>query len=414
MRELLIVGVDPGTTVGYAALDTKGRILKTRSSKQLELNSLLEEIVKLGSVLAMGTDKGKCPSLIEKAAAKTGAKVIVPKEDMLVAEKEALTKGRATGNGHERDALAAALYAYKELEPLLNRIEKALEREGKQDIFMEVTEIVVATGTNIKDAIREADGKRKEDAEMLERSLITSATAATAKAATDAAEIKEKTPQEKMQEMLLKRLRNENEILRNYNDKLIARIKLTGKELKKAAKATTRNVVTDKKQDELEIQHRQLLAKMQAIINQKNTKLAELMHEKELLEMILATEGIVIKKLDTLGHDEFRQKNNRLDLKENDTVLVENPESFSQKTLEQLQHKNITVIVRNKISSAVAKTLHDYGITAVPAEGIGLIESENFAAADKEQLERAKERHAEKNIAGLIESYKEERKMQYD
>ncbi|MBI2549582.1 DUF460 domain-containing protein [Candidatus Woesearchaeota archaeon] len=413
MRELLIVGVDPGTTVGYAALDTHGRVLKTRSSKQLELNSLLEEIVKLGSILAIGTDKGKCPSLIGKAAAKTGAKIIVPKEDLLVAEKDALTKGRMSGNGHERDALAAALYAYKELEPLLNRIEKALEREGKQDIFREVTEIVVATGTNIKDAIRDADGKRKEEAEVLERSLITAATAA---AATDASELKEKTSQEKMQEMLLKRMKNENEILRNYNDKLIARIKLAGKELKKAAKAKLREsaATTDLRKQEIETRHRQLLAKMQGIINQKNTKLAGLMHEKELLERILAAEVVVIKKLDTLGYDELRQKNSRLGLKENDTVLVENPESFSQKTLEQLQHKNITVIARNKINSTVAKTLHDYGITAVPAAGIQLIESENFAAADKEQLERAKERHADKNIAGLIESYREERKMQYD
>ncbi|MBI3037027.1 DUF460 domain-containing protein [Candidatus Woesearchaeota archaeon] len=335
MRELLIVGVDPGTTVGYAVLDTRGNVLGTRSSKQLELNSLLEEIVKLGSVLAIGTDKGKCPSLIGKAAARTGAKIIVPKEDLLVAEKEALTKGRMTGNWHERDALAAALYAYKELEPLLNRIEKALEREGKQNIFMEVTETVVTAGINIKDAIREADGKRKEEAEVLERSLITAATAA---AATKAAGIKE-TSQEKMREIMLKRMKNENEILRNYNDKLIARIKLADKELKKAAKAKIREsmATTDPRKQEIETQHRQLLAKMQGIINQKNTKLAGLMHEKELLERILAEEAVVIKKLDTLGYDELRQKNSRLDLKENDTVLVENPESFSQKTLEQLR-----------------------------------------------------------------------------
>ncbi|MEK7386141.1 MAG: hypothetical protein AABZ83_06840, partial [candidate division NC10 bacterium] len=257
------------------------------------------------------------------------------------------------------------------------------------------------------------DEKRKEEAEMLERSLITAATAA---AATDTPELKEKTPQEKMQEKMLKRMKNENEILRNYNDKLIARIKLTGKELKKAAKAKIREsmATTDPRKHEIETQHRQLLAKMQGIINQKNTKLAGLMHEKELLERILAAEAVVIKKLDTLGYGELRQKNGRLDLKENDTVLVENPESFSQKTLEQLQHKNITVIVRSRISSKVAKTLQDYGITAVPAAGIELIESENFATADKKQLERAKERHADKNIFGLIESYKEERKMQYD
>ena len=64
----MIVGVDPGTTVGYAVLDTRGNVLGTRSSKQLELNSIVEEVVSFGSVLAIGTDKQKCPQLIEKIA----------------------------------------------------------------------------------------------------------------------------------------------------------------------------------------------------------------------------------------------------------------------------------------------------------------------------------------------------------
>ena len=163
MRELLIVGVDPGTTVGYAVLDTRGNVLGTRSSKQLELNSMVEEVVGFGSVLAIGTDKKKCPGLIEKAAAKTGAIIIAPKEDLFVAEKEMLTKnytaGKAckAGNGHEKDALAAAIYAYKELEPLLQRIRKVLEDNGKQHMFGEVAEIVVTEGINIKAALRKAE-----------------------------------------------------------------------------------------------------------------------------------------------------------------------------------------------------------------------------------------------------------------
>ena len=166
MRELLIVGVDPGTTVGYAVLDTRGNVLGTRSSKQLELNSIVEEVVGFGTVLVIGTDKKKCPGLIEKAAAKTGARIIAPKEDLFVAEKETLTRnytagkaGKAgkAGNEHEKDALAAAIYAYKELEPLLQRIRKVLEDGGKQHMFGKVAEIVVTEGINIKAALRKAE-----------------------------------------------------------------------------------------------------------------------------------------------------------------------------------------------------------------------------------------------------------------
>ena len=35
-QELLIVGVDPGTTVGYAAIDFEGNVIKTHSEKNLD------------------------------------------------------------------------------------------------------------------------------------------------------------------------------------------------------------------------------------------------------------------------------------------------------------------------------------------------------------------------------------------
>ena len=42
-KPLLIVGIDPGITAGYAVLDINGKIIKVRSSKQLDLNSLISE-----------------------------------------------------------------------------------------------------------------------------------------------------------------------------------------------------------------------------------------------------------------------------------------------------------------------------------------------------------------------------------
>ena len=92
MNNLIIVGIDPGTTIGYAildmsetrsvsehaqehlVLDMNKNLITTGSSKQLDLNSLLSTITLYGKVIAIGTDKKKTPSLIEKFAAKTGAK----------------------------------------------------------------------------------------------------------------------------------------------------------------------------------------------------------------------------------------------------------------------------------------------------------------------------------------------------
>ncbi len=252
MRQLLIVGLDPGTTAGYAVLDTAGRLLKTRSSKQLDLNKIIEELVELGSILAIGTDKGKTPGMIEKAAAATGAKVITPEEDLQVAEKEGLTDNMPASNVHEKDALAAAVYAYKELVPLLQRIRKVLENEGKMQFLMEVTEKVVISGRNIKDALREAE--KHEEAEKPKPITI--------------AEEKPKIDDWTM--IALKRLEKENEILRSYNKKLLDEIRLLYKKARKNGSAS------QKGGSEKEKNHQILVSRMQAIITQKEA------HESEL------------------------------------------------------------------------------------------------------------------------------------
>ena len=65
-NKLLIVGVDPGTTLGYAVLDVVSNLIKIKSSKKLNLNSLLSEIIYLGKINVVGTDKAKVHSLVER------------------------------------------------------------------------------------------------------------------------------------------------------------------------------------------------------------------------------------------------------------------------------------------------------------------------------------------------------------
>lgn len=399
MRELLIVGVDPGTTTGYAVLDTRGKLIRARSSKQLGLNSIVEEIAQMGSVLAIGTDKKKCPQLVEKIAAKTGAKIVLPDYDLPVSEKEGMTSG-FSGNQHEKDSLAAALYAYKELGPLLQRIGKALAQEGKQELFMEVTRSVVMDGINIKDALRNIE---QQMAEKL---------AATGEKE-NAVALPKENAKEAMSDRRLGSLEKENEILRGYVSKLLGRIRKAEKELDRMEKSggQGRRAPLKEKLDEKEKNHAELLMKLQKILNEKDRQTGRLNAETQQLEAILASGDLVAKKLDTLGFGELQQKNSFLKIGENDVVLVENPDSFSEKTLDYFRERNVTILTRKKISAAVAKLLHDAELAALPAEGIILKEAGNFAAADREKLEQAKKKH-DSNILGLIESYKEERKIE--
>src|SRR3989344_6928155 len=108
----LIVGMDPGTTLGYAFLDMDGRLLETGSAKQFPIHLLIRKAMDAGTPLFVGTDKRNVPSAVQEFAAKTGARIMAPAEDLKVQEKKIWTKEHRLRNDHERDALAAALFAY--------------------------------------------------------------------------------------------------------------------------------------------------------------------------------------------------------------------------------------------------------------------------------------------------------------
>ncbi|MFH1182195.1 MAG: DUF460 domain-containing protein [Candidatus Woesearchaeota archaeon] len=156
VRALLIAGIDPGTTIGYAALDTEGRIVKVGSAKGLGLNQLVAEFSSLGRVIAVGTDKKKCPLIIQKFAARTGARIVTPKEDISSREKGSMK----ADNGHQKDALAAAYVAYKELKPLLTKIRVLSDRQQKLDIIKEVTEKVIIGKVGITKTIKQIEGEK--------------------------------------------------------------------------------------------------------------------------------------------------------------------------------------------------------------------------------------------------------------
>lgn len=152
-RKHLIVGIDPGTTAAYAILNMDGKILAFRSSRQLKLNHLIEETTGVGIPLIVGTDRKKCPGIINRYAAKTGAVKAIPDYDVPEAEKNAMTKGLEAQNSHQKDALAAAMVAYRQYEPLLKRIDRTLRKEGKEAAAEKVKSVVITRKISIRKAL---------------------------------------------------------------------------------------------------------------------------------------------------------------------------------------------------------------------------------------------------------------------
>jgi len=120
-KKALIIGIDPGSTSAVAALDLDGKIQLLESGKNFPPSEIIERIVKVGKPVVIASDKGKTPSTVENIRTSLGAKIFEPDQDLDSQRKKELGKG---SNSHEKDAVASAVHAYKNLQREIRKIEK--------------------------------------------------------------------------------------------------------------------------------------------------------------------------------------------------------------------------------------------------------------------------------------------------
>ncbi len=109
----LIVGVDPGTTTGIAALDFDGNLVALTSSKNLGLNKTIDYIISLGKPSLIASDVNPAPGLLVTLSSKLGSPLYEPTQSLSVDDKIKHTRIFQISDAHQRDALAAALTAYQ-------------------------------------------------------------------------------------------------------------------------------------------------------------------------------------------------------------------------------------------------------------------------------------------------------------
>jgi predicted RNase H-like nuclease (RuvC/YqgF family) len=149
LERLIIVGIDIGITTGIAILNARGEILSVDSKREMKKDEIIKNIIKFGKPLIIASDVNPLPKSIESVVNEFGSKAFVPEKSLSVEEKAELTKNynNILKNDHEKDALAAALKAWKKYRGFFEKINAALE-EVVLKIFKRESE-------NIENAIRE-------------------------------------------------------------------------------------------------------------------------------------------------------------------------------------------------------------------------------------------------------------------
>ena len=134
----LVVGIDPGTTIGIAVFDLDGNLLTTHSCKNFSLADVSSLISNHGRPVIIAGDV-PAPRYVERLARVFSAKLITPNRRLSKKQKNQMIRGffsrfRRSGmpkkgiSNHEKDAIVSALYAFKRISPLLSKINKKLSR----------------------------------------------------------------------------------------------------------------------------------------------------------------------------------------------------------------------------------------------------------------------------------------------
>lgn len=367
-KQMVIVGLDPGTTVGYAILSLEGKLLRIESSKEFTLSKIIDKIIEFGRILAVGTDKKRTPGFIEEFAVKTGAKIISPDEDLQIKEKVELTKGFNFSGDHQQDALASAVLAYKRINPIISKISSFLEKNKKENLKNRITEIIIKNeGLNIKSAV-----------ELIEKPSETS------KIIKKAVENKELKKEDffKLDEKAVV-LEQENKLLRSQNDNLKNEIK----NIKRLLENRNPKAKQDIKISEIIKQKDLRLNFLDYTSRKKDSEINLLKEEIFRLSRFLSelNKNIMLKKLKNLGSSEFENKKAQLNIKEGDILLVENPNIISQDVYEKIKDKISIIVYKEKPSNKIKENCN---FIFLDSKNLSIEENQYFAVTDKDNFQK--------------------------
>lgn len=381
-RKLLIVGIDPGITTAYAVLGIEGNLIHLDSSKQLDLKLLISETISHGKAVLVGTDKAKVPNLVESFATKLGARIVSPQEDLKVDEKREMTSNFNFGDEHQGDALASALFAYKKTKTLLNKIDFFAEETKRHSIKDRIKELVITRKISIKNAVSILE-KKDEESQIIEKIIV------------------EKKPSENDFLKLhnkLKKYEAEIKLIKTYNSNLKKRII----NLEKQAKLEEPKASNKKPEDFRETRLRFLEGRLKS--REKEIEYLKSLIKKFNKTMSDVGNYYILKRLDTLGINEFNFKDKVLNIKANDILLVDDPNIASTNVIDLLKNKIFVIVCKKPVSKKIETELP---FLFISAKNLKIEEDRYFAFVEKKNFET--EKGKANWVRKIVDDYKREK-----
>jgi len=363
----LIVGIDPGIITGVAILDIDGEVLRVFSGKNIDRATIVKEVEKYGKPLIIASDVSPPPEALEKLASTLRAKLYTPQQSLSQSEKEELVKTYLENlespieveDTHQRDALAAAINAWKSFRTKLEQIENYVSKM-ELDVDVDKIKADVIKGLSIAQAV-EKEIFRKLTLEL--------------KARTEERKVEEKTvKQPKVSETLLKeikKLEKERAQLKERLSEARKEILELKKQLELYHKQTNIQVKTVREIQALSEEVRRLSEELKKYEKENLRLKQEIADLKSLIITISKHNYRLAIPVTTLTLTSLSKAEREYGPIEKDSIIyVINPVFVQKEALSKLVKAEVLSIIAHKPEEEFTRSVENQGIPVLKIEDI--------------------------------------------
>lgn len=445
----VIVGFDPGLTVGIAILDLSGNLMSLTSFKEISRAEVINHIMSYGRALIIASDVYPPPKSVKKLATALNSKIYSPSKLLSVESKKELvdsfiqTTDHLIENAHQRDALAAAIKTYKHYEKKLHQIEKRTRELNLSSEKIDHIKNLVITGTPITKAINEVmnektlffipteQEKAREEYEnehnsiepkinSLEDSNSKKSEFETISKLKKRIRIQEK--QIKNQEGIIKNLRDKNKIYRNKiqkNKKELTRLKFR---IEKLHSEYSQGILLKKElSSKLE-----LIKKLINQYNQEKIRRKKLEENLKSIQKIknweISENSVPVKIVKSFTKDGIKKASDYWKIRKGDVILLTSSKGGGSTTAALLVEIGLrAIIVQDKMSHQAKEVFERENIPVISADKLETKLVDEFAIVKYENLKdeidkwnikikELRKKEEEKKLWTVIDEYRAKRK----
>jgi predicted RNase H-like nuclease (RuvC/YqgF family) len=456
----IIVGFDPGLTVGIAILDLYGNLISLASCKEIRRSEIISHIISYGKTVLVATDVYPIPKTVKKLATTLNSKIWSPYKCMSIESKIDIVDSylkyennkslEIRQNAHERDALAAAVKTYRDHFNKFQQITKRAEKAELDDRAIDSIKILVINGVSISNAIKQITEEIKKENTILkdsDKNLDTNNvsepntkphdteintiefttddsndTQDMVKSDYDNVVISRLKHKLKSQKRNIDNLKRKNILLEEDNRYYKTEISKLQSKVDKLHYNYTKKIL-QKKEVSSKIA---IIKRIQEKYNEEKSRRIELEEElrslNEIKPLKISENTLPVKIIEFFTKEGIREACDKWEIGMDDIVLLKNSEGGGSQTASMIINLGVkAVIIMDKISDPAENIFEENMVPLIPANSVKmtsmtefyLVNSKDFKVEIerwKEHVNNQKEKENNENLLKLVDEYRAQRR----